>query len=153
MDCSIGVFRSRSLASCSAHPEQGRTKSNNGSELDHDGRSQMVVEIFGDFTLFDARIALDADRSEIYICRADEPQLRLSSGPCFPDWKIQSSLRTKTSGLLGSASLASLAALDVVQKDRQTLANATQEWKTRGWYLDAYLELDSGHLGNCRRSL
>ena len=86
-----------------------------------------VVEMFRDLTLFDARITLAADRSEIYICRADEPPLRLSPGPCIRDWTIQSCLQTKTSGLLGSASLASLAALDVVQKDRQTLANATQE--------------------------
>ena len=117
MDCSICVFRSRSLASCSANPEQSRAKSNDGSDLDHDGRSQRVVEMFEDLTLFDAQIALAAGKSGIYICRADEPKLRLSPGCCIRDWKVQTCLRTKTfktSGLLGPASLASLVAVNVV---------------------------------------
>ena len=76
-----------------------------------------VVEMFRDLTLFDARITLAADRSEIYICRADEPKLRLSPGCCIRDWKVQTCLRTKTfktSVLLGPASLASLVAVNVV---------------------------------------
>jgi len=117
MDRSISVFGSRSLAGRSAHSEEGRAESNDRSELDHDGQSQMVVEMFEDLTLFDVRIVSAVDKPVIYICRADGPQLRLSSGTCIRDWKISRCLRTKTfkaSGSLVPAALASLATLDVV---------------------------------------
>jgi hypothetical protein len=78
MNCSISVFSGRSLAGRSTHPEQGRAESKDRSELDHDGRSQMVVEMFEDLTSSDVWIASAADKPVIYICRADEPQLRLS---------------------------------------------------------------------------
>jgi len=88
MNRSISVFRSGSLASRSAQPKQGRAKSNDGSDLDHDERSQMVVEMFRNLTLFDVKIVSAADRPGIYIRRADEPQLRLSPGTFILDWKI-----------------------------------------------------------------
>jgi hypothetical protein len=73
--------------------------------------------MFRDLTLFDVRIVSAADKPGIYIRRADEPQLRLSPGACIHDWKVWYCRQTKsfkTSGLLGPAALASLAALNVV---------------------------------------
>lgn len=88
MDCSISIFRSRSLAGSSAHPEQGRAESNNGGKVDHDEQSRMIVEMFRDLAVFGDQIVPTAEKFMIYICQPLEVHFRLSPDSCIRDWKI-----------------------------------------------------------------